>query len=321
MDRQAGEILKRLDDDGLRNSTIVVFWGDHGRGLPRGKRWIYDSGVHVPLVVRWPGQIGEGSVREDLVSTQDFAPTMLALAEVEPKPYMHGRIFLGKQTQPEPEFLFFHRDRMDETYELMRGARDRRFKYIRNYEPDKTYAQHIDYMDKMPTLVDLRRLHAEGRLTHVQGHFFRERKPVEELYDLQRDPHETTNLAWLPEYAGRLSRMRDAQAAWQQRVGDLGLVPEPILMDEMRPGNLYRTTDTPVIEVAQRSDQTAELRISCATDGASIAYRLESKNGTDGGGPWSLYISPITVTEGTAVVAKACRLGFRDSETTSVRLP
>ena len=233
MDRQAGLILKQLAEDGLADNTVVVFWSDHGRGLPRGKRWIYDSGVHIPLIVRWPGQVKAGSVREDLVSTQDLAPTMLALAGVDPQPHMHGRVFLGDRAGPEPEFLFFHRDRMDEAYELMRAARDHRFKYIRNYQPAKTYAQHIEYMDKMPTLVDLRRMHAAGELTHVQGRFFRRAKPIEELYDLEKDPHETVNLAWLPEYAERIATMRQALEQWQVAIGDKGMVPEPVLIESM----------------------------------------------------------------------------------------
>ena len=198
MDRQAGEILKQLEADGLADNTIVVYWSDHGRGLPRGKRWIYDSGVHIPMIVRWPGQIAAGSIREDLVSTQDLAPTMLALAQVDIPKYMQGRVFLGDQTQPEPEYLFYHRDRMDEVFELIRAARDRRYKYIRNYSIRRTYAQDIQYMNMMPTLVDLRRMDRDGQLTNAQSRFFREQKPAEELYDLEKDPHETVNLAWLP---------------------------------------------------------------------------------------------------------------------------
>ena len=105
------------------------------------------------MIVRWPGQIARGSARGDLVSTQDLAPTMLSLAGVEVADYMQGRVFLGKGTQPEPEYLYFHRDRMDEVYELMRAARDHRYKYIRNYHVRRTYAQDIQYMNMMPTLV------------------------------------------------------------------------------------------------------------------------------------------------------------------------
>ncbi|HUG93472.1 MAG TPA: sulfatase, partial [Planctomycetaceae bacterium] len=129
MDRQAGEILQRLEDDGLADETIVFFWGDHGEGLPRGKRWIYDSGIHVPLIVRWPGTIEPGSRREDLVCFLDFAPTMLSLAGVDPPAHMQGQVILGGKQAPPREYVFAHRDRMDETYDLIRAVRDRRFKY------------------------------------------------------------------------------------------------------------------------------------------------------------------------------------------------
>lgn len=233
MDRQAGEILQRLADDGLEENTIVIFWSDHGRGLPRGKRWIYDSGVHVPVIVRWPGNIEPGSVNEELVTTQDLAPTMLSLAGAAPQKHMHGRVFLGSGKEAAPDTLFFHRDRMDEAYELMRAARTDQFKYIRNYEPERTYAQHIDYMDMMPTLVDLRRMHADGKLNPVQELFFRDRKPIEELYDIVADPHEVKNLAQDPKYQDVLVTLRDRLEQWQVEVGDLGLIPEVVMMQEL----------------------------------------------------------------------------------------
>ena len=233
MDRQAGQILQRLNDDGLADNTIVIFWSDHGRGLPRGKRWIYDSGVHIPMIVRWPGRLKAGAVNDELISTQDLPPTVLALAGLQPKDYMHGRIFLGDKKQPAPKMLFFHRDRMDEALEFMRAARDKQFKYIRNFEPERPYAQHIDYMDKMPTLVDMRRLHQEGKLNSVQSLWFRSRKPIEELYDIITDPHETNNLATLPKHQKTLKRMRDALETWQVQVGDSSFVPEPILFERL----------------------------------------------------------------------------------------
>lgn len=235
MDRQVGLILSALEADGLADNTLVVFWSDHGRGLPRGKRWIYDSGVHIPMIARWPGHVARATTRDDLVSTQDLAPTMLATAGVQVPTYMQGRVFLGAETGDEPEFLFFHRDRMDELYELMRAARDKRYKYIRNYRVEQTYAEHIEYMDKMPTLVDLRRLHSGGHLNPAQAHFFRTRKAPEELYDLQLDPDETVNLAWMPEHAERRRRMREALERWQEQIVDLGFVPEPIMMEQMMP--------------------------------------------------------------------------------------
>jgi uncharacterized sulfatase len=312
MDRQAGLILKRLEQDGLAGNTIVVFWSDHGRGLPRGKRWIYDSGVHVPMIVRWPEKITGGSVRNDLVSTQDLPSTMLALAGIDPPAYMQGRVFLGERVERAPEFLFFHRDRMDEALELMRAARDHRFKYIRNYEPRKPYAQHIDYMDKMPTLVDLRRLDKAGELTGAAQTFMRKEKPLEELYDLQADPHETVNLADSTKHQQRIAVMRAALERWQERIGDLGLVPEPILMERMRAGGQWRTTAEPTIQASPQQQATL-VSIACATNGASIEFAV-------GDGSWKIYDRPFTAQPPVAIKARAGRIGFRDSPIATTRI-
>ena len=318
MDHQAGEILKRLEQDGLADSTLVVFWSDHGQGMPRGKRWIYESGVHVPVIMRWPGRLEAGTVRQDLVSVLDLPPTMLSAAGVKVPGYMHGRVVVGK-AQPEPKYLFFHRDRMDEAYELMRGVRDRRFKYIRNFEPEKTYAQDIDYMDQMPAMQDWRRLRAEGGLTGPQKNWFARPKPIEELYDIDRDPHEVSNLAADPAQRDRLARMRQALEKWQVRIGDLGLVPEPVLMQSMRPGGAWQVTSRPEAQVSAGPDGNgrAVVTLVCATPGASIAYRHHGGKAR----PWKLYARPLHLAPGTRLEFRAARLGYRDSPLVAVSIP
>ena len=225
MDYKAGDVLRKIDASGLKDSTIVIFFGDHGWGLSRGKRWLYDSGIHVPLLVRWPGQIEPGTVRDNLVSFIDFAPTMLALAGAQIPAAMQGKVFLGPKTE-ERDFVFAARDRMDETYDRIRAVRDQRYKYIRNFEPDLPYAQHIEYMDEMPTMKTWRRLAAEGKLSGPQSLFFASRKPAEELYDLESDPHEINNLAGEREHQDRLTRMGRVLDAWIDETRDLGAVPE-----------------------------------------------------------------------------------------------
>ena len=244
LDQQVAAILDQLEADGLANDTIVFFWGDHGQGLPRGKRWLYDSGTRTPLIIRWPGKLGVGSVCEDLVCFLDFAPTMLRLAGVEVPPHLHGRVLppvevvmTANSRQPSAnirQFIFGHRDRMDETYDLIRSARDTRFKYIHNFAPRRTYAQNITYMNQMPTMREMRRLNAEGSLTGAPALFFRETKPVEELFDTEADPHEVVNLADRAEHAETLKRMRAALERWQEEVGDSGLIPEPLLVTPLK---------------------------------------------------------------------------------------
>ncbi len=244
LDQQVAAILDQLKADGLAQDTIVFFWGDHGQGLPRGKRWLYDSGTRTPLIIRWPGKLESGSVCEDLVCFLDFAPTMLRLAGVEVPSHLQGRRLAALEVgstaishQPTAisrEYIFGHRDRMDETYDLIRSARDTRFKYIRNYAPRRTYAQNITYMNQMPTMRELRRLNAEGQLTGAPALFFRESKPVEELFDTEADPHEVVNLAERPEHAVTLKRMRAALERWQEDISDSGLIPEPLLVTPLK---------------------------------------------------------------------------------------
>lgn len=317
MDKMAGELLQRLEDDGLADETIVVFWSDHGMGLPRGKRWIYDTGTLIPMIVRWPSKypapenLQPGSVRDDLTSVLDLAPTMLDTARIDVPPSMQGRVLFGPAAQPEPPYLFFHRDRMDEVYELQRGARDRRWKYIRNFEPEKTYAQRLDYMDEMPAMRDWRRLAAADRLTGGQKNWFLTPKPIEELYDTEKDPWELTNLADLPDYAQRLQRMRLATETWQTEIGDTGLIPEAVMMEEMKPGGSTPQTKTPLATANGNS-----LSLACNTEGASITFRVKS---ADGWGDWTLYTKSVELADGTEVECQAHRLGYQSSQTVTVK--
>ena len=138
MDYKVGELLAQLEEDGLADNTIVFFYGDHGRGLPRAKRWVYDSGMRVPLMIRWPGKIKPGTVRDDLVSFVDFGATVLSLAGVKIPSYIQGQAFLGEQSAPPRNYVYAARDRMDETYDIIRAVRDKKYKYIRNFEPGET---------------------------------------------------------------------------------------------------------------------------------------------------------------------------------------
>ncbi len=230
MDYIVGDILRLLDERRLRDNTIVIFYSDHGAGLPRAKRWPYDSGLRVPLIVRWPGQITPGSVREDLVGLIDLAPTILSLAGAEVPQHMQGRIFLGPQQQPPPRYLFAERDRMDEAYDRIRSVRSDRYRYVRNFHPELPYMQYINYMDEMPIMRDWRRLAFEGKLNPTQRLFMRRTKPPEELYDLETDPYEIRNLADSPQHQDILKQMRAALDDWMQRTNDLGAVPEQELI-------------------------------------------------------------------------------------------
>jgi uncharacterized sulfatase len=310
LDHHVDRILGDLASDGLAENTAVFYWGDHGWGMTRGKRWPYDSGIRVPLLVRWPGMVKSASVDPRMVSLMDLGPTALSLAGIRPPAYMHGRAFLGEHAAPPRKHVFACRDRMDETPDTIRAVRDSRFKYIRNYRPELPYSQHIVYMDEMPTLREMRSLNAAGKLSGAPALWFAPRKPEEELYDCASDPHEIKNLATDPKHASKLKELRAVHEQWERDYPDLGRLPEPELLDRMRPGGTWQTTAVPQ---AKTSDGKVEL--TCATPGASIAYTMES-----GAKPrWLLYSAPLAAAAGT-LRAKACRLGFKDSEEVSVRL-
>jgi arylsulfatase A-like enzyme len=236
MDYQVADLLKELDEAGLADDTIVFFYSDHGRGLPRGKRWLYDSSVHVPLLVRYPEKLRPpewkaGTTNDELVAFVDLAPTVLSLAGIQVPKIMQGRPFLGGQKPDEPrKHVYGCRDRMDERTDMSRSVRDKQFKYIRNYQWWKPYAQHLNYAEAMPTMQELRRLKAEGKLNQAQAAFMADRKPIEELYDLAKDPHEINNLAGNPAYQETLDRLRGQHEAWTDFILDTGYVPESLLI-------------------------------------------------------------------------------------------
>jgi len=329
MDKQVGDVLKQLEADGLADNTIVWFWGDHGRGLPRGKRWIYDSGIRIPLIIHVPEKLRKlagpknpdalkpGTVNDDLVAFIDFAPTTLSLAGVKIPEHIQGRAFLGGQKAKLRDYIFAARDRMDEAYDTIRAVRDKRYKYIRNYMAHITRGQDIDYMNQMPTMQEMRRLNAAGQLKGPQKQYLEPTKPVEELYDTLKDPHEVNNLAADPKHKSILERMRKAHKKWMKETGDIGLIPEP-QFDRMKwVDGQWEKTAEPIFMTANWPVKTASdkalhrVTISCPTPGASLAYWIEDSGSKKAA--WRLYTKAVWLRAGQVLHAKACRIGFKDS--------
>jgi arylsulfatase A-like enzyme len=231
LDAQVAALLAQLKSDGLDDDTIVFYYGDNGGVLPRSKRFAYDSGLRVPLIVRYGknwrhlAPAGPGSKVEHPVSFVDFAPTVLSLAGVDAPKYFQGQAFAGPKKQGDREYAFSHRDRMDERYDLVRTVRDKRYRYLRNYRPDLPWGQHVQYMFQQSGYRAWERLYKEGKLTDTQSRFWHD-KPAEELYDLQADPDEVHNLAGSPAHAETLARLRAALRKHLLDTRDNGFMPE-----------------------------------------------------------------------------------------------
>ena len=220
LDTRLATVLRRLEDEGLATNTIVFFFGDNGRCHVRDKQWLYEGGLHVPLIVRWPGHIKPGTVRDDLVSAIDISATSLKLAGVDLPTNLQGQVFLGSGVK-QRKYIFGARDRCDETVDRIRSVRDDRYKYIRNFMPERPYTQPNAYKERAyPALAVMKRLHAEGKLTPEQELFMAPQKPGEELYDLKSDPHELHNLAGSEKHQKILHGLREVLQKWMAECDD-----------------------------------------------------------------------------------------------------
>ena len=323
-----GELLQQLEDDGLADNTIVFLWSDHGEGLPRAKRWPYDAGIRVPLIVRWPGHVGPGSVTDELVSLVDLAPTVLSLAGIELPLHLQGRPFLGDEKQPR-DYVFATRDRYDESYDMMRAVRNWRFKYIRNFDPTLSYHVWIRYLQRHPIQQEMWRLYAEGELDRVQQILFESPRPVEELYDCEVDPFEVNNLAKDPEFRDTLVTMRRKLLEWRREFGDMGEISESQMLNSVWPGGKQPVTATPVFIfldanhtgitptlTEEKYIAPLDILMYSATQGASIAYTTEEGDDAH----WALYTGPVRLGERVTLLrAKAIRLGYKESDERVIR--
>ena len=233
MDKLVGNTLKEIKDAGLAEDTIIFYYGDHGSGMPRNKRWPYFSGLNVPFIVHVPEKYKHlaptdykaGGTSDRLIGFIDLAPTVLSIANIKPPSHLQGHAFMGKHIDKSPEYSYGFRGRMDERYDMVRSVFDGRYIYIRNYMPHKIYGQFISYMFKTPTTRIWHEMHKSGKLNDAQSKFW-QTKPAEELYDLNNDRDEIINLAKSKEHENIIKSLRRAHVKWVKDVRDIGFLPE-----------------------------------------------------------------------------------------------
>ncbi len=315
MDRQLGAVLKQLEEDNLLENTIIFFYGDHGGPLPREKRLIYDSGLNTPMIIRFPNKLHAGTTDNQLISFVDFAPTLLSLIGVKPLEYMQGQAFLGKfKAKNKREYIHAAADRFDEVTDVIRAVRDTQFKYIKNYRTDQAYYLPLGYRERIPTMQELLRMYKNNELNEVQKQWFRDHKPVEELFDCKKDPHELHNLATDPAYKDKLIGLRSELDRWLLHIGDQPELPEEKLIQKLwddRPEKPL--TANPEVKVDDNN-----VSISCATKGASIGYKILGV-GQKERKSWDIYTKPIEIPKDCVVKIQAFRIGYRPSKIKTIR--
>ena len=317
MDARVGALLDRLEADGLTENTIVIWTTDHGDGLPRAKRELYDAGLRVPLLVHWPETLRpEGTARpgldERLVSFVDIGPSVLHMAGLKTPAFMHGTPQLAQSNIAEREYVYASKDRIDQVLFRERAVRDKQYKYILNLKPGKPGATPLAYRDRMALMQELWRQHEAGTLNAAQAQWFAP-QPAEKLYDVIADPHEIHNLADSPEHADAQARMQKALATWRTSLRDLSDTPEAEMADAFWPRGVQPITGAPSFTRGTESQEESRIALTPAATHDSIEYRVDQ-------GPWRLYVAPFSPGSGSKVEAKAVRYGWAPSPSVTLTL-
>ncbi|WP_373517357.1 sulfatase/phosphatase domain-containing protein, partial [Pricia sp.] len=290
-----------LKEDGHYENSIIFFYGDHGGPFPRHKRALYDTGVKVPLVIKFPKNGNAGERDDRLISFIDYAPTVLSFAGIEPPKVMQGIAQFGEfEVKKKPEYTFHSSDRFDEIYDRLRAVRSKRYKYIKSYHTDISHALPVAYREQMPMMQELRKLHEAGKLNVAQGLWLSAIKPEEELYDLQKDPQELHNLAGNKDLSDTLMRSRKILKDWLKDTKDLGEFPEKELID-----NWLVDGQQPLLPPLEMEDKNDSIHLISKKSDATIVWKQAQDS------VWNVYGEPLPAT--ISFEAKAERIGYSDS--------
>ncbi|MCD8029516.1 MAG: sulfatase-like hydrolase/transferase [Bacteroides sp.] len=306
MDRQFRSLLDELEASGRTDHTIVIWYSDNGGPLPRQKRELYESGALVPFMIRFPDRREAGTVEEDLHMFTDIPATLLSLAGIPVPDYMHGEVFLGDYTSKPRDYVYGARDRLDTFYEKQACVRDRRYRYIRNYKTGQADYLPIVSRSQMPLMKRLVEMYETGELNADQEKWFAAPRLPEELYDVWNDPHELNNLAGDTRYRSKLTELSRELNRWLEPQREMWELSENDLIRLFRPNGMQPVVEPPVIQI-----HSGMATLSCATEGASIAYQINGKGLKEK--HWWLYTGPFPVGEDDRITAIGVRAGYRNS--------
>lgn len=302
LDDQIGEIIDQLKEDGLYENSIIFFYGDHGGPFPRHKRALYDTGLKVPLVIKFQDNLKKGTNDDRLFSFVDFAPTLLSWAGIAPPKVMQGTAQFGMYADSaKSKYIYASSDRFDEMYDKLRAVRSGRFKYIRNYNVEISNALAVNYREQMPMMQNMMALEASGKLDSIPSLWFRTPKPEEELYDLQNDPFELVNLSDQINYQDTLVRLRRALDSWIDETNDQGRIPEKELIS-----NWFPNGNPPKLKQLQMEERDNRINLISEKYDATIIWK------EPGDKAWHIYSKPLD--NKLSFVAKAVRIGYEDSD-------
>ena len=315
LDLLLGQILNELKATGELENTYIFFFSDHGGPLPRGKRLIYDSGLKVPFMIRFPNKTQTGRT-DRLISFVDIAPTVLSLAEIDIPAYMQGKAFLGKQITSEREYIFGSGDRFDKRYDRIRCIRNKNYMLVKNYYPNQPRYLDIAYRKKIPMMPEFLQMRDAGKLNKTQMLWFNATKPKIEFYDVNADPEQVKNIAHLPEYKEEINTMLSELEKWQTSINDKGEIPEGQLLLSMWPNMKQPFTSAPIIKQEEN-----KYMASCSAIGADVVYRYsETADTITELDHWMLYTGPLEKQEGKYLHIRATRIGFVDSKAVVVEM-
>lgn len=310
LDKKVGELIAELKKDGLYDQTIIFFYSDHGGPLPRQKREIYDSGLKVPLLVRFPNGKFQ-SRNSDMISFADLAPTVLSLAEIVPPSYLDGSVFLGKYKTKKREVIYATSDRFDDFTDRIRIVRDQQFLYVKNYYPQLPKYKNIFYRLSMPLMMNILENREKNQLNASQSYWF-ESKTKEELYDCLNDPYQLHNLASNPVYSKKLQELRKLVVNQFENKTDYGAINEADLIQKMWPNGIQPQTEKVII-----TNENGKVKLESKTKGASISYIILPKNSKEkitNNSRWKLYTTPFALDSNSKIDTKAARIGYKESE-------